>query len=80
MNLENNTLVIIPLYNEEEKIIEVINSISKVFKNILCINDGSTDKTLSIINSLQSVSVISHCLNCGQGTSLLTGIKYFLNH
>ena len=78
MNLENNTLIIIPLYNEEEKIIDVINAINKVFKNILCINDGSTDKTLPIINSLKSVSVISHSMNCGQGTSLLTGIKYFL--
>ena len=78
MNIENNTLVIIPLYNEGDKIIDVIDSTSKVFKNILCINDGSTDKTLPIINSLQSVSVISHCMNCGQGTSLLTGIKYFL--
>ncbi len=78
MKIEDNTMVIIPLYNEEEKIIDVVNSINKFFNNILCINDGSTDKTLSIINTLQSVSVISHCMNCGQGTALLTGIKYFL--
>ena len=79
MKIEDDALVIIPLYNEEELIFDVLNNINKVFKNILCINDGSTDKTLSILDSFKSISVISHCLNCGQGTTLLTGIKYFLN-
>ncbi len=78
MTLEEKALVIIPLFNEEDKVVNVIENIQKVFKNILCVNDGSTDKTLSIIKNFKSISVISHSLNCGQGTSLLTGIKYFL--
>ena len=79
MTLEDRSLVIIPLFNEEDNVINVIKSLQKFFKNILCINDGSTDNTFSKIENMKSISVISHCMNCGQGTSLLTGIKYFLH-
>ena len=80
MNIEDKALVIIPIFNEENNIKDVIEKVQRVFKNILCINDGSTDSTFTVIKNLESISVISHCLNCGQGTSLLTGIKYFLNY
>ena len=79
MSIENKAFVIIPVFNEEENIVEVILNTQKVFNNILCIDDGSTDSTLSKIKKLKSVQFVSHSMNCGQGTSILTGIKYFLN-
>ena len=47
--------IIIPAYNVEKYIFECVNSvIENTFKNIeiICINDGSTDKTLNILKEI----------------------------
>ena len=77
--LNEKTLVLIPFFNEEEKVFDVISSIKKVFDNILCINDGSTDSTFKILKNISQIDIISHPTNCGQGTAILTGIKFFLH-
>ena len=48
----DDTLIIIPVFNEEKRIEKTIISVMNIFKNILIINDGSTDNTLSIIKPL----------------------------
>ena len=48
--------LIIPMYNEEKNILQVIRSIQNQSLQeieILCINDNSKDKTLSVLKSLQ---------------------------
>ena len=77
-NFDSNddTLVIIPVFNEEKRIEKTIISVMNIFKNILIINDGSTDNTLSIIKRFP-VKLISHCINLGQGAALDSGLKYF---
>ena len=48
--------LIIPMYNEEKNVVQVIRSIQNQSLQeieILCINDNSNDKTLSILKSLQ---------------------------
>ena len=52
-------LIIIPAYNEEKNILKVCNRIKKYNKengknyNIIVINDGSTDNSLSAIKSFK---------------------------
>ncbi len=88
----NNTLsvsVIIPFYNEEEAVkkvvIEVLNVLKKDFKKweILAINDGSQDKTYSILKEMISIhknlKVISFASNVGQTAALMAGIDYAAN-
>ena len=46
--------IIIPAFNEEKTVLSIIDSVSKVNtlnykKEIIVINDGSTDKTLKIL-------------------------------
>ena len=74
------SLVLIPVFNEEEQIINIINECKKYFKHILCVDDGSSDSTYKLIDELKDITLLSHCINCGQGTALLTGIKYFLKY
>ena len=53
--------VIIPAYNAEKYISECLNSVlSQDFEDfeVLCVNDGSTDKTEDIINSFNNSKVI----------------------
>ncbi|MCM8786228.1 MAG: glycosyltransferase family 2 protein [Candidatus Omnitrophica bacterium] len=68
-------LVIIPAYNEEKTIGQLLKNLKKYFKNILVIDDGSKDKTKEI-SEKENVIVISHKVNKGKGEALKTGFRY----
>ena len=72
-----DTLVLIPAYNESINIIEIIKELKKYFRNILVINDGSNDDTEFLLNK-NKVSIINHYVNLGQGAALETGLKIFI--
>lgn len=72
------TLIIIPAYNEGEKIAEVIKNVKAQNFDVLVIDDGSTDNT-AIIAEKAGAKVLRHLLNRGQGAALKTGIDYVLN-
>jgi len=67
--------VVIPAYNEEKAISEVITGLKKIsiVDEIIVIDDGSTDSTKK--KALESgVKVLTHRTNTGYGASLKTGI------
>ncbi|MGB9678355.1 MAG: glycosyltransferase family 2 protein, partial [Candidatus Ratteibacteria bacterium] len=68
-------LVIIPIYNEEKTIGDVLKELKKYFKYILVIDDGSIDRSKEIVQK-EKVVLISHKINKGKGESLKTGFKY----
>ena len=76
-----NLSIIIPIYNEERTLLEVLNKINllKEFCNleIIVVNDGSTDNSKNIIkknNKLYNKS-INLKKNCGKGKAVIEGIK-----
>jgi glycosyltransferase involved in cell wall biosynthesis len=71
------TLVIIPAYNEEHSISKVLSGIQNLSldADILVINDGSTDRTESIVVG-HKCTLISLPYNLGYGNALQTGFKY----
>ena len=71
--------ILIPAFNEEGRIFNVINDCKKYFKYIAVVNDGSTDKTALEIEKGSPSVVLNHSINCGNGTALSTGLKYFLS-
>ena len=79
MNKFSDTLLIIPAYNESNRIGKVINKCRKYFDNILIINDGSSDLTLEESLNSKANFIISLSINCGTGTAIRTGIRYFLD-
>lgn len=70
-------LIIIPAYNEQSKIGDVIEDIKSLNLNldILVVDDGSKDKTKDIVME-KNINIISHPFNLGYGTALQTGFKY----
>ncbi len=74
--------VIIPIYNEEDAIPSVlpeyIEFCHKQDWNLVLVNDGSQDASLSLIHELAQdydfVSIVSHKLNRGYGSALKSGI------
>lgn len=77
--------IIIPVYNEEDSIellVDKINSVGKEIESntleIILVDDGSTDKTKSIIknliNDFSNIILISLVRNYGQTAALTAGI------
>lgn len=68
---------IVPAYNEEKTVptvLEVILSATQV-DEVICINDGSTDKTLEVINMFEpKIEVINIPKNRGKGNAMAEGI------
>ena len=71
--------VIIPAYNEEKRIKKCIDSVvNQTYNNleIIVINDGSTDKTLDVLNNIKDARLnIITIKNQGQGHARNLGIK-----
>ena len=77
--------VVIPLYNEEESLPELSEWIRRVMEEngfsyeILFIDDGSTDNSLSIIKNLAEKNPYVHCIsfsrNYGKSPALHTGFS-----
>ncbi|KJS15109.1 MAG: glycosyl transferase [Hoeflea sp. BRH_c9] len=78
--------VIIPIYNEEESIpvlcrdlFNVLETIDTSFE-VICINDGSKDKSLEILRAEASVrpelKIVSFRRNYGQTAAMMAGIDH----
>ncbi len=68
--------VIIPAYNEEATIADVIKTVKKVSKldSIIVVSDGSTDRTVEIARSL-GVNVCEMERNIGKGAAIMKGFE-----
>lgn len=74
-------LIVIPAYNEEALIGEVLNGIkqAKLKMDILVVNDGSSDRT-SEIAAASGVKVIDIPYNIGYGGAIQTGFRFALEY
>lgn len=73
---DNDLWILMPAYNEELTIKTIINRTKKITKNILVVNDGSTDKTESIIKQIKNVELINIGENSGKANALWVGINF----
>jgi glycosyltransferase involved in cell wall biosynthesis len=69
--------IVIPVYNEKDTIADIIKVVSATpfRKEIIVVDDGSTDGTRDILNSLQEdgLKIFLHNKNQGKGAALQTG-------
>jgi glycosyltransferase involved in cell wall biosynthesis len=73
-----NTWVVIPLFNEGQVIADVVSHVRTVFPLVVCIDDGSSDNSVSEARRAGAV-VIQHPINLGQGAALQTGFDFALS-
>ena len=79
----NSVSILIPVYNEAktlELLIERVEAASfcGLKKHIILINDGSSDRSNAILDSLKSRShytLLSHAANKGKGAAIRTGLN-----
>lgn len=76
--------IVIPVYNEVSTVEEVLRRISKlklarVTKEIIVVDDGSSDGTTKLLKFLQkkmNFSLKIHKINTGKGAAVRTGLKF----
>lgn len=69
--------VVVPAFNEEPTVGRVIKDLSRLFPNIVCIDDCSTDATSQMAGDA-GASLVRHPINLGQGAALQTGVEFAL--
>lgn len=71
--------IIIPVYNEEKTVATVIANVKKVKhpmdREIIAINDGSTDKSLQILKKIPGIVLLENQTNRGKGYSIRKAIS-----
>lgn len=70
--------IVIPLYNEQSHILNLLKDLSKYKLPVVVVDDGSTDTTslkLRGANGSQ-VKVLTHNINLGKGAAMKTGADY----
>lgn len=67
--------IIIPAYNEEKNVGQVIKECKQYSDNIVLADDGSKDSTYKI-GKKQNVHTVRHIINMGKGAALKTGCDY----
>jgi glycosyltransferase involved in cell wall biosynthesis len=84
LNKSNNYIdvaIIIPAYNEQAVVGDVVSGIIKLFKktnysvDVIVINDASKDKTSKVARK-NGATVIDHIINIGAGGATATGLSY----
>lgn len=78
-------LIILPAYNEESTIIEVLKKIPLSIRGVdiietAVVDDGSTDRTAERVKIETNAAVISHGQNKGVGAAFHTGVDYALEN
>lgn len=69
--ISNKVLIVVPAYNEEQSIGEVIRKVRSIYPEVLVYDDGSTDNTASIAEQ-NGAMVIRNSRNRGYGRALNT--------
>lgn len=76
--------IIIPVFNEEKTIIQVLEKVGRlkidgIEKQVIVVNDGSTDKTSknveSFVKNHPEIKFINKPNNQGKGAAVISGIK-----
>lgn len=71
--------VLIPTYNNENTLKRVIDGVLGYTKEIIIINDGSTDSTSDILGNYPNITQVHLPKNKGKGNALRVGFKHALD-
>ena len=73
------TLIILPAYNVEKESYNLLSNMQNYRENVIIVDDGSTDNTFQIIDSL-NYNVIRQEKNAGVASAIKIGINYAINN
>src|SRR3989338_7214748 len=73
--------ILVPEYNEQKTMQELLEKVKAVDvrdvkKEIIVIDDGSTNRTVDIAKRMKGITVLQHPKNRGKGAAIRTGIEH----
>lgn len=72
--------IVIPVYNEKSTIEQVVERVKKISlpvqKEIIVVDDGSTDGSFEIAEKIKGIKFFRHEINRGKGGAIKTGLKH----
>lgn len=72
-----SSYIIIPAYNEAKNLLPVVKKARK-YGCVVVVDDGSTDETNKVLQSVKGITLLTHAINLGKGAALKTGYDYAL--
>ena len=74
--MDNSSVcVIVPIFNEEQVVRKIVQSLVAEKFTVVIVDDGSSDNSLQSIPDLP-VKILKHSTNFGQGAALQTGFEF----
>ena len=67
--------VVIPTYNNDRTIAKVVSDTFKECRDIIVVDDGSTDDTSNILHTIEGITLVEYNKNRGKGYALKCGFK-----
>ncbi len=76
---QERVCVVVPTYNNERTIVDVLQRIRAYTRNIIVVNDGSTPETLTVIHASfpteELPAIVDYSPNHGKGYALMCGFR-----
>lgn len=79
--MEKEVAVLIPAYNPDKKMTELVKTLSTEYEHIIIVNDGCSEEFKPMFEEVKDLAVIvNHDVNKGKGRALKTGFQYILDN
>jgi glycosyltransferase involved in cell wall biosynthesis len=73
--------IVIPVFNEEKTVEEIVDRVKKLNmpydKEVIVVDDGSSDGSFEKIKQIKGIKFFAHKKNKGKGAAVKTAIKHF---
>jgi glycosyltransferase involved in cell wall biosynthesis len=73
ISVKDRFALIIPVYNHEKKVADVVREALKLGRPVFVVDDGSTDASWERVKAIDGITVIRHPVNEGKGAAIRTG-------
>ncbi len=74
------TIAIMPAFNENERLQQVVREVSSLVDHIVIVDDGSKSALSDQLVSNSSVTILRHIINLGKGAAMKTGVLWSISH
>ena len=78
--MSSHRLVALPVYNEARHVDRVLDEVRRYCRDVLVVDDGSSDGTAELLARRRDIRVVRHPENRGYGAALLTAFAYAERH
>ncbi len=73
-------LTALPVFNEAATVDPVLDQVTRYCRDVLVVDDGSTDATPEVLASRNDITVVRHAENRGYGAALVTAFQYAIDN